>query len=223
MPPKNKTKLYGENAFYHAYNRGYNKQTIFHDDHDYKTFLYLIRKYLEPGFTEKRFTPKGEEYFVESNHVYNEVELLSYCLIPNHFHFLLFQKTLHGMPKLMTRVGTSYSTYYNQKYQTEGSPFQDTYKAVIVKTEEQLIHLSRYIHLNPLEVVGEQPLKSYPYSSYQFYLNQSTALAWLKPEKILSSFTSTKSYQNFIEDYLKSQPEDQIKQLESLKGLTLEG
>lgn len=223
MPPKNKVKIFGEGVFYHAYNRGYNKQVIFHDDHDYKTFLYLIRKYLEPGFKEKRFTPKGEEYFVESNHVYNEVELLSFCLMPNHFHLQLFQKTLKGMPKLITRICTSYSTYYNQKYQTEGSPFQDTYKAVIVKTEEQSIHLNRYIHINPLEIVAEQPLESYPFSSHQFYLNQNDCPAWLKPEKILNSFDSPTSYRNFIEDYLKSQPEDQFKKLEGLKGLTLEG
>ena len=223
MPAKNRTKIFGEDVFYHAYNRGYNKQAIFRDDHDYKTFLYLIRKYLEPGFKERRYTPKGEEYFVEPNHVYNEVELIACCLMTNHFHLLLFQKTLKGMTKLMSRLQTNYATYFNQKYQTQGSPFQDTYKAVAVKTEEHLVHLSRYIHLNPSEIIGAQPLESYPHSSYSFYVNPNSRSVWLKPEKILNLFTTPGGYQSFVEDYLKAQPEERIKQLEGLKDLTTEG
>lgn len=134
-------KVYGEGVFYHAYNRGYNKQEIFRDDQDYRTFLHLLKKYLEPGYREKRFTAKGEEYWVEPNHVHKEVDLVSFCLMPNHFHLLIYQKTLRGRPKLLSRITTSYSTYFNQKYETEGSPFQDTYKAVVVKTEEQLLYL----------------------------------------------------------------------------------
>lgn len=223
MPPKNKTKLYGENVFYHAYNRGYNKQALFHDNHDYNCFLYLIQKYLEPGFREKRFTLKGEEYFVEPNHVYHEVDLLAYCLMPNHFHLLLFQKTLKGMPKLISRLATSYATYYNKKYQTQGSPFQDTYKAVIVRTEEQLTHLSRYIHINPSEIINGQPLESYRYSSYPFYLNPNNRPAWIKPEKILNSFASSQSYRSFVEDYFKAQPEERTKSPEGFKDLLLKG
>lgn len=215
-------KTYGEGVFYHAYNRGYNKQTIFRDDHDYRTFTLLLRKYLEPGFRQRKFTPKGEEYFVEPNHIYNEVDLVAYCLMPNHFHLLVYQKTLKGMPKLLLRLTSNFSTYFNRKYQTEGSPFQDTYKAVAVKTEEQLIHLSRYIHANPLEIISGQTLESYPYSSYPSYLSGKIP-AWLKPSAVLGNFEKTGSYQEFVEGYLTAKEEVKNQEIEKLKDLILEG
>src|SRR3989338_1615456 len=110
-------------------------------------FFYLLRKYLEPGFQEKKYTPRGEECLVEPNHVHREVDLVAFCLMPNHFHLLLFQKSLEGMTKLLVRLCSSYSTYFNQKYEKKGSPFQGIYRAVAVTTEEQLLHLSRYIRL----------------------------------------------------------------------------
>lgn len=221
MPPRNKMKIFGEGVFYHAYNRGYNKQAIFRDDHDCRTFLHLFSKYLEPGYQEKRFTDKGEEYWVESNHVYNDVDLVGYCLMPNHFHLLLYQKTLKGMPKLLSRLSSNYATYFNQKYQTEGSPFQDTYKAVIVKTEGQLAHLSRYIHANPSKIVGGQSLGTYPYSSYQFYLSGKIP-TWLRPATVLNSFENPSSYKDFVEAYLTMKEETKAQELESLKDLVLE-
>lgn len=215
-------KIYGEGIYYHVYNRGYNKQAIFRDEQDFGTFLHLFKKYLEPGYKEKKFTPKGEEYWVESNHVYNEIDLVSYCLMPNHFHLLVYQKTLKGMPKLLLRLSSNYSTYFNQKYQTEGSPFQDTYKAVAVKTEAQLTHLSRYIHANPSEIIESQALESYTYSSYLFYLSGKIP-SWLKPAAILNSFEKPGSYQEFVEAYRHMKEETRAQELEKLKDLILEG
>lgn len=221
MPPRNKVKVFGEQVYYHAYNRGYNKQEIFRDERDYRTFLHLFRKYLDPEFRERKYTPKGEEYFVEANHVYKEVDLVGYCLMSNHFHLLLYQNTLKGMTKLLSRLTSNYATYFNQKYQTEGSPFQDTYKAVAVKTEEQLIHLSRYIHANPAEVVGDQALEIYPYSSYPAYLSGKIP-AWLKPASILNSFEKPGSYKEFVEAY-RTLKETKTQDLKELKDLILEG
>lgn len=221
MPHKNRVKIYGEKAFYHVYNRGYNKQEVFRDEQDYKTFLYLLKKYLEPGFKEKKYTPAGEEYYAEPNHVYNEIELLAFCLMPNHFHLLLYQISIEGMPKLLRRVMTSYSTYHNEKYQLEGSPFQGVYKAVTVKTEAQLLHLSRYIHLNPLELVAGALLNFYGFSSYPFYLSE-TKPPWLKPERILQSFTGAKDYKDFVEDFASEKTEDEKEKVDLLKDLRLE-
>lgn len=221
MPPKNRVKTYGENVFYHAYNRGFNQQTIFHDDQDYRTFLYLFKRYLELGFKEKRFTPKGEEYFVEPNHVYNEVDLLAYCLMPNHFHLLLYQKSLKGMPKLLVRLCANYAVYYNRKYNRQGSPFQGTYRAVIVRTEEQFFHLSRYIHINPVEITKTKSLDSYPYSSYRYYAGEK-APPWLKTETILGKPSQPTKYKNFVEDYLKLKPEDKAKELDNITKFLIE-
>lgn len=213
--------MYGENVFYHVYNRGHNKQVIFHDSHDYKTFLYLLRKYLEPGFKEKRFTPRGEEYYVESNHVYRELDLAAFALMPNHFHLLVFQKSLQGMTKLLVRLSSNYSTYFNRKYKLEGSPFQGTYKAVNVETPEQFVHLSRYIHTNPHEILGRKGLETYEYSSYPHYLSGKFP-GWLKGNHILNDFTKSGSYRSFVEDYLKAKEEDKSKELEVISNSLIE-
>ena len=126
------------------------------------------------------------------------------------------------MTKLMSRLQTSYATYFNQKYQSEGSPFQDTYKAVIVKTEEQLIHLSRYIHLNPIELIKTRPPETWPYSSYSAYLDPEKKPAWLKPEGVLGSFKNPESYKDFVVAYSSSPIEKQTDEMAEIKSLTLE-
>jgi len=219
VPAKNRNKIFATNVYYHAYNRGYNQQTIFHDDSDYKAFLYLLRKYLEPGFQEKKYTPRGEECLVEPNHVHREVDLVAFCLMPNHFHLLLFQKSLEGMTKLLVRLCSSYSTYFNQKYEKQGSPFQGIYRAVAVTTEEQLLHLSRYIHLNPSQLIDK--LSNYPYSSYAWFLSGEAPL-WLKAEKILSGFTKHSDYGSFVEDYLKVKDEEKFMVEEKIINLQLD-
>lgn len=221
VPAKNRVKIYGENVFYHAYNRGYGKQDLFRDNHDYRTLLYLLRKYLEVGFQERKYTPKGEEYFVEPNHVYTDVDLVAYCLMPNHFHLLLYQKTLMGMPMLVARLCTNYATYFNQKYGTEGSPFQGTYKAVGVKNENQLLHLSRYIHANPWELSTEINLEEYPYSSYKYCFG-SERPKWLQLEWVKNSFSRSEDYRSFVNDYRQAKVERREKELELIKSLIIE-
>ncbi len=221
MPAKNKLKIYGEGVFYHAYNRGHNQQIIFKDDHDYKTFLYLLRKYLEPGFKLEKYTPKGEKILVEANHVYNEVDLLAFCLMPNHFHLLLYQKSLRGMPKLLIRLCSNYSTYLNHKYETTGTPFQGTYKAVPLKNENQLKHVSRYIHANPLEFAGAKGLASYQYSSYPLYLKGNNP-SWLKTSRVINLFKSPITYRNYVEDFIKMNDGERSETIGNINSLTLE-
>lgn len=112
--------------------------------------------------------------------------------------------------------------YFNNEYNRTGSLFQSSYKAVLVETDEQFLHLSRYIHQNPMEF-WEKPLKDYPYSSFGEYLGfRSTQ--WILPEEILSFFKTRRktgpkdilSYQGFVE-----YEEEEIDDL--LTGLTLDG
>ena len=221
MPAKNKIKVFAENSFYHAYNRGYNRQEIFRDDHDYKTFLHLFRKYLEPGFKEKKTTPSGQEYLVETNHVYQEVDLVCYCLMPNHFHLLLFQKSLEGMTKLLVRLMTNYSTFFNQRYGTQSSPFQGTYKAVSIGSEAQMLQVSRYIHANLWELPLPTDVISYPYSSYPHFVSVKSP-DWLKTNFISDSFSSKAGYRGFVDDYVKMKIQSREKELEGIKHLLLD-
>ena len=103
----------------------------------------------------------------------------------------------------MRSVATKYAMYFNRKYKRTGHLFEGIYKAVLMKTEEQLLHLSKYIHRNPLEILPTgMILEGYKYSSYGNYLKQFTQ-TWVKPEKVMSVFNRVdheySSYKEFVE------------------------
>ena len=232
MPYKNKMKQLAEGAFYHAYNRGYHKQQIFIDDHDYHTFIYLLRKYLDPDFRETKLLPNGEAVRISINKpLYNKVEVHAYCLMPNHFHLLVRQITKDGMPRLINIINSQYSSYFNQKYGRSDTIWHGTYKAVIVKSEEQYLHLSRYIHLNPMKIIGVTPMRidslsTYPYSSYPVFLGLKKS-RWIKQEDILHYFTSKYnktaiSYKRFIEGYYGREEKTREKELDFIRDLIIE-
>lgn len=205
MPRKNTVRRFKPGYFYHLYSRGIRKLDIFKNRQDYSTFLFLLKKYLDPTFREKRFDPRtGEVVYYTPDFVYEDVELLAYCLMPNHFHLLVKNLTKLGTTKLMRRVISSYSVYFNGKYQLSGSPFDKPYRSVEVRTEEQLLHLSRYIHTNPKNLTSQ--LINYPYSSYPVFVGKKS-VGWLRPEDILVYFAKTgysNSYQEFTEKCVES-------------------
>lgn len=198
MPSRNRVKQYMENGYYHVYNRGVNKQKIFKDDEDYRVFLNLFKRYLNDAPTKDN---KGREY----PWLRNDVELLAYCLMPNHFHLLIFQIDRNAMTKLLRGVCTAYAVYFNKKYSRTGTLFQDVFKASLISNEGYLQHITRYIHLNPTKYL------EWEYSSLRYYLSGNSA-AWLNPKLVLDVFGSQKSYARFLEDY-----EDQKRMIGVLK------
>ncbi len=200
MPARNSVKTFIENGYYHVYNRGVEGRVIFIDDRDYRTFLSLLRYYLSP--------PHPDDFLQQRRSLYGKISLLSYCLMPNHFHLQLKQTTLSGMTELLRAVATSYVTYFNARYKRFGTLFQGKYKASLIETQEYLLYLTAYIHRNPLNLdrvgswTGSDPLRTYPYSSYQYFLTSPPP--WLHPQEILEQFQSThhhqaESYQDFVE------------------------
>jgi len=200
VPSKNSQKLYLENGYYHIYNRGAGKGEIFLVDQDYKVFIHFLEKYLDP---------KSERTLA------SEVKLLAYCLMPNHFHLFVHQTSRDGIVKLMRSLCTSYSMYFNKRYERSGTLFQGVYKAAIIETEPYFLHLSRYIHLNPREMT--ENWREYLYSSYKVYLGD-IKIPWLNPVPVLNFFKMAKSnkstlskhfsYQSFVEDYATDPKED---------------
>ncbi|MCB9821930.1 transposase [Candidatus Nomurabacteria bacterium] len=170
MPSRNRVKDYGAGVYYHLYNRGNNKDVIFQDSQDYAVFLNLIKRHLSPVETTDKL---GRPY----RNLSKEVELLAFCLMPNHYHLLIYQHTQEGMTQLLRSVATAYSGYYNKKYQRVGRLFQDAFKASAVDSDTYLEHISRYIHLNPKD------WKTWEWSSLPYYLHQKTA-DWVKHEEI---------------------------------------
>ena len=213
MPAKNAIKEYHPGGYYHIYNRGVDKRTIFENDKDYKTFLSFLRLYLTPPNLRG---PSSQDQFPTAptkqlNNFAGEITLLAYCLMPNHFHLFVKQESEHGINHFMRSLATKYVRYFNSQHNRIGPLFQGIYKAVHIENEYQYVYLTKYIHRNPHDLpaykTGSQPLSSYPYSSYPNYLNQFSQ-SWINTDEILSRFSSTNhslSYQSFVED---SEPDD---------------
>lgn len=167
MPAKNVIKTYVPDSYYHVYNRGVSKQTIFHDEQDYEVFLGLLKRYLSPVPTLRANRTPYPSYA-------GEVRLLSYCLMPNHFHLQLYQISEEGMQLLLKSVSVAYSMYFNKRYKRIGAVFQQRYRAVLIENDGQLVHISRYIHMNPTHY------NSWEWSSLPYYLNKRHA-DWVQP------------------------------------------
>lgn len=195
MPAKNALKVYVENSFYHLYNRGVEKRNIFQEKQDYSVFLSYLKTYLSP-------LPKDEPLRRLQNYA-NQIDLLTYCLMKNHFHLLIKQHTKDGINYFMHSLGTKYVAFFNKKYDRVGPLFQGRYKAVRVQTNEQLLYLTKYIHRNPIELITARTvLADYPYSSYRNYLGEINQ-TWVKPEHILKYYSSTNPpllYKAFVEE-----------------------
>jgi len=229
MPAKNALKIYVAGGFYHVYNRGVEKRKVFMEQVDYKVFLRYLKIYLSPKkelMRELRDTPSlinlaKQELFqlISMNNFYKRIDLLSYNLLPNHFHLLVRQKEKTDIEFFMRSLGTKYVVYFNKKYHRVGTLFQGVYKAVLVETEEQLLHLSRYIHLNHQEILKKgESLVSYPWSSYPAYV-KNWQTKWLVKDFLLSYFKQAggfgfNSYQGFVEGYQQNwQVEEKYKAL----------
>jgi putative transposase len=187
VPGRNIVKQYGANEYYHIYSRGVAKQAVFLDDQDYSIFLKLLKRYL----AKEKQSSRGHGTYPNYS---QRIELLAYCLMPNHFHLLIYQHDEKVMVELMRSVMTSYSMYFNRKYKRVGPVFQSRYRASLISQEDYLEHISRYIHLNPRE------WEQYPYSSIRYYQGKTTA-EWVNPTRILDIFPSKEQYLEFVRDY----------------------
>jgi len=190
-------------------------QKIFIDEQDYRVFLSYLKVYLSPK--EKSVNEiKDNDSKVENkekiiseiytlNNFFGKIDLISFVLMPNHFHLGLRQKNKKEIESFMRSLITKYSKYFNKKYKRVGPLFQGRYKAILIQSTEYLLYLSRYIHRNPQELlVKEQSLESYPWSSYPSYLND-IKISWLSKRLIISNFLednkfSINLYKKFVEN-----------------------
>ncbi len=217
MPAKNVIKEYLEDGFYHLYNRGVEKRNVFIDRQDYIVFLHYLKRYLtQPPELPHEITPRFKADLFE------KIKLISYCLMPNHFHLMMKQFEKYTIVSFMRALTNSYTRYFNNKYDRIGPLFQGAYRGVLIDNDSYLLHLSRYIHLNPLELFESNQVRpgtrshlvEYPYSSYGEYLGKR-GTEWVHPEEILSFFKTAQkttlkdllSYQSFVEDY-KENPKE---------------
>jgi putative transposase len=201
--------------YYHIYNRSAHKVGCYCDQRDLTRFLFsvlyfqsptpfpnisrIVRSY-DPGIG---FPVSNEDF--ESVIAGRAVELVSFCIMPNHYHLLVRELIAGGLGRYMHRVDLAYTKYFNTKYERTGHVFQGTYHSKHVSDNEYLTHLSAYIHKNPRELKTWKGREAeYPWSSYQDYVKENRWGGLLAQEIILDQFEGTKK-SNYA-DFIKSTP-----------------
>ncbi len=181
-----------------------NKNNIFLTEQDYAVFLYYLKEYLSPprNPTQDEIAAMRTPYLLKNYS--DEIELISFCLMPNHFHLLLKQLRERSIEHFMRSLLIRYSQYMNKNKERVGHLYQGVYRGILIEQDEYLWWLSRYVHRNPLEILGkDQKLEDYPYSSYPAFLN-IRIVPWLRPEIVLAYI---KNYRQFVESPNESAPE----------------
>lgn len=188
MPSRNIYKPDVADSFYHVYARGSSQQKIFLETADYQYFIGLFERYLGQKSAISR---TGVAY----PHYRGAIELACFCLISNHFHLLVYQVESAAMKKLMHSIMTSYSRYFNLKYKRSGPLFESRYKASLINQDRYLLHVTRYIHLNP------RLWRTYRYSSLKYYTSSVSQPKWLQVLRIRELFDDESDYEQFVADY----------------------
>lgn len=216
--------VFANGEYYHVFNRGVARQPIFSSQKDYAQALLTLTYYLfvKPPIKLSRY--KDFSLDIRSRIILelqktNDVliELIAFAFMPNHVHFLFKQVVDKGVARFMSQFQNSYTRYYNTRHERIGPVFQGVFKAVHIETQEQLLHLSRYIHLNPLVsyVIKNEEFLTYPWSSFSDYLKGRSPFVTLSP--VLDSFKTTQKYKQFVLDQV-----DYAKRLEEIKHLALD-
>ena len=162
---------------HHIYNRGVNYGHIFFTHDNWTFFLRRLRKYFVP----------------------DKAIIIAYCLMPNHFHLLVKVLIDDFGRQVMQPIGVSYTKAVNKQEARVGPLFQGPFQNRLVKSDGDLIHLSRYIHLNPVTAGFVDRPEHWDYSSYQDYISLRKGTL-PKPESILNLFPSTEAYVDFVNE-----------------------
>lgn len=218
MPGRKVPLLTGE--IYHAFNRGIAHCPTFTDDQEYLHALETVSyyRYSNPPFSFSRFfrleAKKRHDLLNGLSGSKTAVSIICLCFMPNHYHLLLKQLSDNGISKFMANIQNSYTKYFNSKNSRDGSLFLNQFKAVRIETTPQLIHVSRYIHLNPYTggvVNSHKQLQEYKWSSFPSYI--SDANDFLDKKDILENFPN-QEYRSFVLDQADYQRK--LKRLQSL-------
>ena len=210
MPGRN-VPLVNE-QIYHIFNRGVAKRSIFLTANYYRRALETIWFYqkdsLALSFSDFLSIPSNQKPLTNDRieKLPNRIEIIAYCLMPNHLHILIKQLIANGISSFMSDFQNSFTKYFNIKNKRKGHLFEGKFKAVRIETDEQLIHTSRYIHLNPTtsSLVKDASLHAYPWSSLPEYLNEDSPQKCSK-ESMLAYFKNRKDYREFVYDQIDYQ------------------
>ncbi len=212
------------NEIYHIYNRGVEKRDICMDDHDRYRFIHDLFEFNDTSSAINN----GYYFKIQGSHkdvnkpIKNEardflVDILAFCIMPNHYHLLLRQKADGGITNFMRKFGTGYTNSFNKKHERVGPLFQGKFKAKHVKEDAYLYYLPHYIHLNPLDMYmpewrekgiadhkkALEYLASYRWSSYLDYIGKKNIPSVTQREVIMKLFNGTTGYKKKMDEWMR--------------------
>jgi REP element-mobilizing transposase RayT len=212
--------------FYHLYNRGSDKRSIFLEEADYSRFIILL--YLcnsQKVFHLSDYKGWNFSDFFNIPVTDSLVNIGAYCLMPNHFHLLISPACEGGVSKFMEKLGTAYTMYFNRKYKRTGSLFEGAFKAKEVDSDEYLIYLFSYIHLNPVKIkigaedwkrkiipdptVVRKYLELYRFSSYLDYLDKPRVAGKILNKEVFPDYFKTAGeFQEYLDKWIDYDSDD---------------
>lgn len=218
---------------YHIYNRGVDKRDIFMDEEDRFRFIHDLFE-----FNDENPTINLAVHLKSKNNKIKEVglpkidreprkilvEILAFCLMENHYHLIVRQKSENGITEFMRKLGTGYTNYFNQKYERTGALFQGRFKSVCIKNDAHLMYLPIYVHLNPLDLKFDEWrekkiknidkaiefLDSYRWSSYMDYMGKKNFPSLINKDFILSRLGDEKKFKKETTNWIKNFDVSQI-------------
>lgn len=213
-------RIQAPGEYVHIYNRGMQKQPIFETDSDRFRFLFLALTFQGEHVIKNVSRELKESVLNSILHIDADlikevlknrmVEVVNFCLMPNHFHFLLRELKDKGIAKYMQRLLIAYTKYFNKRHNKSGHLFQGSYKSVHVGNDEQLMYLSAYIHKNPSEIRGWNGKEDrFPWSSYPDCLNPNRFGNLLVTDIITERFIENKGMGTYRE-YVATSPAKEI-------------
>jgi len=170
---------FAQGQYYHIYNRGVGQEPIFQEAENYRFLLRRVKKYASAL----------------------DIAVIAYCLMPNHYHFLLRQDGQEPVGRLPQRVFNSYTKAFNKRYDRTGTLFEGPFRAIHVDRDSYLVHLCRYIHANPVKHGLVPDLEQWPYSNYPEWIGLRNGTL-VDPDFVHEHFPVAESYRRFVLDYL---------------------
>ena len=206
---------FANDEYYHIFNRGVDKREVFSGPKDYSRFLLSMKEFnrkapigslYEKSFKDKEATkedlgskspigllePKSEQ-----DETQKLVEIICYCLNPNHFHLILKQLKERGIEKFMHKLGMGYTNYFNAKNSRSGSLFQGPFKSIHIDSNDYLLYLSAYVNANNFIHGYNENMEDWPYSSYPDHIGKRNGTLCDK-ESVLGQFEDAEEYAEFV-------------------------
>lgn len=210
--------------YYHIVSRSISKYRIFNTEQDFEKMKEIMKNY---QFSD--FAMHYSEYCILSNRAKTAihkalfdsenrlVEIIAYCIMPTHIHLLLKQITENGISRFISKSLNSYSKSFNSKHKRKGPLWEGRFKNVLVNSNEQLLHLTRYIHLNPASAGLVDKPEDWKYSSYGEYLKKFAGINDITVRGGLFDFSPAR-YKEFVEERISYQ-----RKLSIIKKLLIDG